>query len=293
VRSKRAAAALLVIVAAVAVRGALAAEPRAMSGLVLSVDPSHRRFVVSHDAVPGVMPAMTMPFDVRDPKELEGVEPGMMVDFVLVMGPDTAWAERIRVRRYRAVEQDPLVAERLGRLKAMLERTPPVPLVTPGETVPDFTLIDQARQAVTLSALRGRVVVVNFVYTSCALPQFCFRMASHFGVIQRRLGALMGADLVLLTVTFDPVRDQPERLADYATQWNADARSWHFLTGEHRDVARVCSLFGVQAFGDEGLMNHSTRTAVIDRHGRLVANIEGNEYTTAQLIDFVQAVIRQ
>ena len=285
--------ALLMATAPLADRLAVAAEGQAMTGLVLSVDSSNRRFVVSHDAVPGVMPAMAMSFDVRDPKELEGVEPGMMVDFTLVLAADAAWAEQIRVRVYKAAERDPLVAERLARLKAMIERAPPVPPVKAGEAVPDFTLVDQVRQPVTLSSLRGRVVVVNFVYTSCALPQFCFRMANHFGVIQRRFGALMGTDLVLLTVTFDPARDQPERLAEYAMQWNADPRTWHFLTGEAHDVGRVCSLFGVQAFGEEGLVNHSTRTAVIDRQGRLVVNIEGNEYTTAQLADFVDTVIRQ
>jgi protein SCO1/2 len=103
----------------------------------------------------------------------------------------------------------------------------------------------------------------------------------------------MGEDLILLTVTFDPARDQPEQLADYAKQWKADPNTWHFLTGDVPDVRHVCSLFGVQAFRDEGLMNHSTRTAVIDRQGRLTANIEGNEYTTAQLADLVETVVRR
>ena len=82
--------------------------------------------------------------------------------------------------------------------------------------MPDFTLTDQARSRVTLSQFRGKVVAINFIYTSCALPQFCYRMANHFGVLQKRFQERIGRDLVLLTVTFDPARDTPERLAEYA-----------------------------------------------------------------------------
>jgi protein SCO1/2 len=282
--------ALLLAVALAAVRDVDAAERHAMRGLVLAVDPSHRTFVVSHEPVPGVMEAMTMPLEVREPTELDGLAPGVMVEFTLVVERETAYAEEIRIRRYAAVEQDPLTARRLALLKEMVQ---PAATVAVGETVPDFTLVDHTRQPVTLSSLRGKVVALNFIYTTCALPQFCFRMANHFSAIQRRLGARMGQDLILLTVTFDPVRDQPEQLAEYAKQWKTDPRTWRFLTGGVPDVKAVCSLFGVNAFPDEGLMNHSTRTAVIDREGRLAASIEGNDYTTAQLADLLETVIQR
>ena len=96
---------------------------------------------------------------------------------------------------------------------------------------------------------------------------------------------------MLLTVTFDPARDTPERLAEYARQWSADRTVWRFLTGSADEVGRVCRLFGVDAFPDEGLMSHSTRTVVIDRRGALAANIEGNQHTAAQLGDLVDAVL--
>ena len=76
-------------------------------------------------------------------------------------------------------------------------------------------------------------------------------------------------------------------LAAYASQWKADPKTWHFLTGPVADVRKVCALFGVEYFPDEGLMNHSLRTAVIDRGGTLVASIEGNTYSPEQLGDLV------
>ena len=73
---------------------------------------------------------------------------------------------------------------------------------------------------------------------------------------------------MLLTLTFDPVHDRPEILAQYSRQWDADPATWHFLTGSTGDVQRVCRLFGVDFFPEEGLMNHSLLTAIVDRQGK-------------------------
>ena len=135
------------------------------------------------------------------------------------------------------------------------------------------------------------MVAANFIYTSCALPQFCYRMTNHFGVLQNRFADATGRDLVLLSITFDPARDTPERLAEYASQWKADPARWHFLTGSTKEIARVAAMFGLDYFPDEGLINHSVRTVIIDRGGRLVANVEGNRFTAQQLGDLVETVL--
>ena len=106
-------------------------------------------------------------------------------------------------------------------------------------------------------------------------------------MLQRRFARQYGRELQLLTVTFDPERDTPEVLTSYAARFNADPKMWRFLTGNVAEVRRVCALFGVESFPDEGLMNHSLRTVVIDRGGRLVANVEGNQYTPEQLGDLI------
>jgi len=261
---------------------------------VLRVEASRKTVLVSHDSIPGVMAAMAMPFDVRNARELEGLVPGAIVSFTLVITKESSHAEGLRVVRYESVEQDPITARRLRLLQNLTggDATAPSP-VRVGQAVPDFTLTDQAHARVSLSQFRGKVVALNFIYTSCALPQFCYRLANHFSMVQRRLQARMGRDLVLLTVTFDPARDTPERLAEYAGQWKADPSVWHFLTGGVEEVKRVCRLFGVDAFPDEGLISHSTRTVVVDRRGVLAASIEGNQHTAAQLGDLIDGVLRR
>jgi protein SCO1 len=272
---------------------AFAAEQHAATGMVLKIDAPHKSFVVSCQAIPGFMEAMTMPFDVRDAKELEGLAPGNMVDFTLVVDGGDSYVEHVHVRPYESVEQDPMTARRLKLLNRLSNPATAPKQLAIGERVPDFTLIDQRRQRVALSQYAGKVVAINFIYTSCALPNFCYRISNNFGVLQQRFKEQMGRDLVLLTVTFDPQRDQPETLAHYAQNWKADPATWHFLTGPVPDVQRVTNLFGMDYFPDEGLMNHSLHTAVIDRQGKLVANIEGNQFTADQLADLVKTVLSQ
>ena len=91
----------------------------------------------------------------------------------------------------------------------------------------------------SLSALRGKVVVANFIYTSCALPNFCLRLANNFSVLQKRFAKQLGRDLVLLTVTFDPVHDTPEVLAKYAEPVEGQPAILAFPDRSSGDVERV------------------------------------------------------
>lgn len=271
-------------------RGVAADERYAVTGLVVDVRPETRSFVASIEAIPGFMAAMTMPFQVRDAAELRTLARGAMVEFTLVVTVTSSYVEGIRVRRVENLEQDPLAARRLALIHELttgrVARS-----VAPGELVPDFRLIDQKTRPVSLSDFRGKVVAVNFTYTTCQLPDFCLRLVNHFGALQRRFRAELGRDLIFLTITFDPARDQPDVLDRYAAQWMPNPDTWRFLTGPIPDVRRVLEFFGMAAFMNEGLMDHGLRTAIVDREGRLVANLEGNAYGFEQLGDLIASVV--
>jgi protein SCO1/2 len=267
-----------------------AEEKYSVKGMVIQVDAAHKTVVVSCDAIPNYMEAMEMPFPVRNAKELEGLTPGAMIQFTLVVERDSGYAEGIQIQTYQGLEVDPLTARRLKLLNKTDPSQPAVKPLAIGQPVPSFTLLDQDRHPVALSKFAGKVVALNFIYTRCPLPDFCFRSSNNFGQLQKRFADALGKDLVLLTVTFDPVHDQPEDLLKYAKIWRASP-AWHFLTGPPADIQRLTGQFAVDAFPDEGLMNHSLHTAVIDRKGNLVANLEGNKYTADQLGDLIESAL--
>lgn len=259
----------------------LAAARYPVSGIVLQVDAAHGTFTASCAAIPGYMEAMSMSYSVADPKELVSVKPGAYIEFTLVVEKSRSYAEHIRPHRFETSEVEQLRARRLQLLEA------PHAAIHPGDPVPDFSLTDQTGRRVSLSEFSGKVVALTFIYTSCPLPDYCFRLSNNFGQLRKRFGP----DLVLLSVTFDPVHDTPAVLARYATTWKADPRTWHFLTGSLVEVKAVGREFGLNFWQEEGFLTHSLHTFVIDRRGRLAADFEGNEFSGRQLGDYVAAVL--
>lgn len=259
-------------------------------GLVLQVDRTHQNMTVSCQEIRGYMDAMVMTFNVADPNALASLAKGEQIEFTLVVTKDRSYADQIRVVRYASSEREPSKSRRLQTLENALDDSKP-PSLEPGRIVPDFALTDQNKKDVHLSDFAGKVVALNFVYTRCALPDYCFRLSNNFGVLQKRYKDRLGRDLILLTVTFDPVHDQPEVLSEYARTWKADGVNWRFLTGPVPAVQHVCDLFGVSYVPDEGLFVHSLHTAVIDRERKLVTNLEGNEFSAQQLGDLVGEVL--
>jgi protein SCO1 len=281
------------VVLLLAAGSAWAAQRYSVAGLVIKLDRSRGTMVVSCERVPGYMDAMVMPIPVHDAQALHGVAPGDMVDFTLVVSNRSSSAENIRVRKFESLAQDPWQARQLKLLQSSLGHGPTAVPLAPGRQVPDFRLIDQKQRPVNLKQFAGQVVAMNFIYTRCVLPDFCYRLTNNFGLLQKRFAGQMGKGLELLTLTFDPVHDQPPVMAQYARTWQADSDGWRFLTGPSVDVQKVCSLFGVDAWQDEGLLTHTLHTVIIDRQGRLVANLEGNQFSAKQLGDLVRTVLRR
>jgi len=274
-----------------------AAETHAMSGLVLKVDATHKSVTVSCNGVPGYMDAMTMPFDVRDAKILDGIKPGANIDFTVVVNGETSYAENIRLHQYENLEQEPLEARRLSIVSKLANPAGAASvlasIVKAQQAVPDFTLTDQARNKIAFSQLKGRVIAISFAYVQCPNPAYCYRLTNHLGQLQKRFADRLGSDLVLLTIIIDPEHNENDAINKYAAIWKANPQSWHFLTGPLPEVQRVSRMFGMEFWSDEGFLTHSFHTVVVDRGGNLFANLEGNRFTSEQLGDLVQTVMNQ
>lgn len=252
------------------------ADRHDVRGLVLKVDPAVGLVTVSHDPIPGYMDAMVMPFAASRPQELKDVRPGDRIQFRLNLHRNKTLIDRVKI-----LSAAPASA-------GIPDAAPPS--VAIGQPIPDFTLTDQDGAAVSLQSLRGKVVAVSFIYTRCPLPDYCPRVMTNLGALRDRFGDWLGTDVALLTITFDPQYDTPEKMKQYARRYGADIPGWRLLTGSREAIARVCSLFGVEYWPEEGMITHTLRTAVVDREGRLAATVEGKEHSTRQLGDLVASI---
>ena len=98
--------------------------------------------------------------------------------------------------------------------------------------------------------LRDKVVVVNFIYTSC--PDTCPMETARLLEVARLLGDRLGDDVFFYSVTVDPENDTPEVLGDFAANWRIP-EGWKFLTGDPADLAVVRKKLGVDIDDIESL----------------------------------------
>lgn len=142
---------------------------------------------------------------------------------------------------------------------------------------PAVALTDQQGRSFALQSLRGKAVVVSFVFTTCSgtCPATTANLAQAQKVLQRE--GLWGEAVEFVSITLDPANDTPEVLARYARNHGADPERWHFLTGEPARVERVLASWDMWARRNaQGVLDHPSRIFLVDPQGRIreIYNLE-------------------
>src|SRR4051794_14775289 len=249
-------------------------------GLVRNTPPGHQAVEVEHEDIPGFMPSMTMPFIVRDPREIEQVQIGDAISFRLNVTQRDSWIDQVKTieaNQLRLPIHKPVpTANADGFTENRLRE---------GDVMPAFELRDQDGKPVTLDTFRRRRFIVTFIFTRCPLPNFCPRMSQNFGELQKAIRASSGlpATTRLLSISFDPEFDTPEILKQYAKYAGADPAIWTFATGEPKEVERLTGSFSVGVQRESGTINHGLATALIDREGKIVRIWRGNGWTRVEV----------
>ncbi|MDR3737954.1 MAG: SCO family protein [Terracidiphilus sp.] len=252
-----------------------------LRGKVVSAAPKTGEVTLDHDAIPGFMEAMTMPYKLKDPSVLSELHPGDVITAdVLVSQSDDA-----------TVLLDHIVI--VGQAKPDYRPTSEYHVPAPGDAVPDFALRNQDGRVVRLSQFKGKELLVTFIYTRCPLPNFCPLVTRNFASIEKQLEAdpKLYAKTHLMSISFDSTNDTPERLKQYGSGYiGGDAKKafehWDFAVGDKRTVAEMAKFFDVGiSDASDGTINHTLSTTLIGRDGKVVKFYPGNEWTPGQVLD--------
>lgn len=147
---------------------------------------------------------------------------------------------------------------------------------------PGFMLVSQDGAKFELASLRGKVVVVTFIYASC--PDICSTLTYKMAHLQNDLGGAFSKDVAFVSITFNPERDTIEVLKAYAEAFDADPAGWFFLTGNVKTVRRVAAQYGVITIpGPDGTIDHNLLTTLIDRRGRMRVQYKGFRFDPAEM----------
>ncbi|WP_069131070.1 SCO family protein [Rhodohalobacter halophilus] len=164
----------------------------------------------------------------------------------------------------------------------------------------EFTLADQDSSAVTFpESYRGNVMLVGYVYTHC--PDICPMITYNMRDVQRALPGQ--SDFMLVSVSFDPDRDTPEILKDYAQNYRIDESNWRLLTGKKSDVEELLDALSVTTiktptrFTEENkpiyFIDHTDRVTLIDREGNVRKHYLGSEFKPEEVKEDILKLLNE
>src|SRR5271168_1777520 len=143
------------------------------------------------------------------------------------------------------------------------------PAVNGNNCLPDVTLTDQHGASVSLASLKGKLVLIDFIYTSCAST--CPMLTAKMAAIAHQLGPALGADVKIVSITLDPEHDSPAELAKYAKSHDAGGNGWIFLTGTPAQIDQVLALFKLRRTREgDGTITHSIAAFLLGRDGHQI-----------------------
>ena len=143
------------------------------------------------------------------------------------------------------------------------------PAANGNNCLPEVSLIDQHGASVSLASLKGKPVLIDFIYTSCGST--CPMLTAKMAGIAHALGPALGADVRIVSITLDPEHDSPAELAKYAKSHDADDNGWIFLTGPPAKIDQVLALFNLRRTREsDGSITHSIEAFLLGPDGHQI-----------------------
>lgn len=259
-----------------------------LRGKVLAADKAAKKATIKHEDIPGYMQGMTMDFPIHEDWVWGDLVPGAEIRAELVVdntAKDPFWLENIAILAAPDPNKPaPPVDENFAQI---------------GRPVPDLALTNQDGKPITFKDFQRKTLAITFIYSRCPLPNYCIRMSTNFSDLARQIASDQEYKdkLRLLSISFDPANDTPEKLKAYGigymgndTKYKFDV--WQLAVGKDEEVRKIADFFGlwyeVDA-ADKTQINHSLRTAIVGPDGKLVKIIPGNDWTPAGLLSDMKA----
>jgi protein SCO1/2 len=160
-----------------------------------------------------------------------------------------------------------------------------------GRSPANFSFRDSENREVQLADLRGKPLVVNFVYTGCI--QVC-PAATQFlaGAVKEAERSLGPGSFRVATIGFNVPADSPAAMKDFARRFGIASRDWLFLTPDVAARERLLAEFGFRAEATAAGFDHLLQVTIVDAQGRIYRQVYGDEFAaplfTGPLLDLVK-----
>ena len=158
---------------------------------------------------------------------------------------------------------------------------------------PSFMLTTQDNAQLKLTDLRGKVVAVTFIFTTC--KDTCPVLTAKLVGVQRKLAADISPNIAFVAISLTPKHDTPDLLKVYADAHNADLSRWSFVTGDAKQIQALAKQYGVfvktKKSADD--VDHGFLTSIIDRAGIIRVQYMGVRFEPNELLADLQALVKK
>jgi protein SCO1/2 len=248
-----------------------------LTGKVLNVEPDKHQITVAHEDIKDYMPAMTMPFTLREDWPFKVLATGDHITATLVVDGTESWLEEIVITQESADTSAPGPG---GVVEAQ-----------DGAEVPDYGLTNQSDQPIHLGQYRGKTLLLTFIYTRCPIPEYCTLMSQNFAQIESELAKQpeLYQKTHLLSISIDPDYDTPAVLRSYGAAHTGKYTDekfmhWEFATGTKDQVKGVAQFFGLRYYADQDQIVHGLRTIIINSEGKVVKVYRDNSWKPEEVL---------
>lgn len=258
-----------------------AEERHPLTGVVVSADAARKILIVQHEEIKGYMPAMTMEFLVAA-GDLAVAKPGQRIRAEMIVPKDGD----PRLEKIWPDEKSSKDAVTAGALKLRQDTFTRGKNAYReiGEEVPDFSLYDQEGQVVTGGRFRGKMVMVNFIYTRCPIATMCPASTMKMQSAQKSAAEQGVKNIEFVSFTMDPAYDTPGVLKEYATSRGIDTKNFSLLTGPEAAMRDLLTQFGVIAEFKGDILNHTLTTLLIGEDGKILHRFDGKDWEPKEFV---------
>lgn len=153
-----------------------------------------------------------------------------------------------------------------------------------GTRVGEHALTDRNGRAFMLSSLRGKPLLVSFVYTGCSqvCPLTTKILEKAVANAQRALGS---GRFNVLTIGFNLPYDSPAAMADFARRQGVTLPDWEFASPDAKSVQRLTREFGFEYSAATGGFDHVTQISIVDGDGKIVRQVYGDDFDLPLLVE--------
>ncbi|HVZ65117.1 MAG TPA: SCO family protein [Lacunisphaera sp.] len=255
-----------------------------LKGEIIAVNKDRGTLTITHEAIKDYMPGMTMEFKAAA-GDLAIAKPGEHIRAELVVrGQDFSlekiWPDDTATAAALAASANTLAQDTVMRGKGAYREI--------GETLPDFTLLDQEGRTVSGSRFRGKQVVLNFIFTRCPVANMCPAATLRMMALQKAAHTAGVTDLELVSISLDPEYDTPGVLKDYAAARGIDTSNFSFLTGPDAAVRQMLAQLGILREFDGPTIKHTLATVLVNEQGKISYRVDGSVWTPDEFIEHMR-----